>query len=66
MYIHESLAEYIQCGDTSFLITDAYNKIKDLNKTNDDGKTGFQKEYEVHSIPLTLAIYLLLVTERTD
>ena len=48
MYIHESLAEYIQCGDTSFLVTDAYNKIKDLNKTNDDGKTGFQKEFEVN------------------
>ena len=55
MYIHESLAEYIQCGDTSFLVTDAYHKIKDLNKSTDDGKTGFQKEFEVYFIPLMIA-----------
>ena len=47
MYIHESLAEYIQCGDTSFLVTDAYHKAKKLNEIDDDEKTGFQKQFEV-------------------
>ena len=47
MYIHESLAEYIQCGNTSFPVTGAYHKICELGKCNDDDKTGFESQYEV-------------------
>ena len=30
IYIHESLAEYIQCGDTSFPINDVHHVLQEL------------------------------------
>ena len=47
MYIHESLAEFIQCGDTSFPVSRAYNKVIELNEMNDAAKSGFGKQFEV-------------------
>ena len=47
VYIHESLAEYIVCGDTSFAIMNARIHLHKMGTIKDD-KTGFQKQFEVH------------------
>ena len=46
IYIYESLAEYIVCGDTSFAIMNARIHLRKLGATHDH-KTGFQKQFEV-------------------
>ena len=48
IYIHKSLADHIQCGDTSFPIDKANHRIKELKKKNDAELCGFQKEFEVN------------------
>ena len=46
VYIHESLAEYLVCGDTSFAVMNARIEIRKLGVV-EDHKTGFQKQFEV-------------------
>ena len=46
MYIHDALSEYITCGDTSFALMNAHEKVKELSETQ-DGRTGFEKQFEV-------------------
>ena len=45
-YIHDALTEYITCGDTSFPLMDARKLVKELSESL-DGKTGFEKQFEV-------------------
>ena len=47
-YIHRELAEYLQCGDTSFALANARTVVNSLSAI-DKGKTGFQKQFEVSS-----------------
>ena len=46
MYIHEALSEYLVCGDTSFAIMNARVHMRNMGAV-EDGKTGFQKQFEV-------------------
>uniref|UniRef100_A0A1X7V1K4 protein-tyrosine-phosphatase n=1 Tax=Amphimedon queenslandica TaxID=400682 RepID=A0A1X7V1K4_AMPQE len=47
IYIHKSLADHIQCGETSFAIEKAQYRIKELRKKNEDEECEFQKEFEL-------------------
>ena len=46
VYIHESLAEYLVCGDTSFAVMNSRINMRNLGRV-EDHKTGFQKQFEV-------------------
>ena len=46
MYIHESLAEYIQCGDTSFPINGIHQAIKELCERTGE-KSKLMKQFDV-------------------
>ena len=50
-YIHDALAEYIICGDTSIEATNAsvFKRMEELEKVTDH-KTGYQHQFEVRSI----------------
>ena len=46
VYIHESLAEYLVCGDTSFAVMNARIEVRKLSGV-ENHRTGFQKQFEV-------------------
>lgn len=50
-YIHDALAEYITCGDTSIEATSAsvFKRMEELEKVTDH-KTGYQRQFEVRSL----------------
>ena len=50
-YIHDALAEYITCGDTSIEATSAsvFKKMEELGKVTDH-KTGYQRQFEVRGM----------------
>ena len=57
IYIHESLAEYIQCGDTSFPINGIHQVIKELcEKTGEKSK--LTKQFDVSIIIVSVYIYI--------
>ena len=48
VYIHDALAEYILCGDTSFSLLDAHKKLAAFRK-NKGGKSGYLVQFDVCS-----------------
>ena len=64
VYIHESLAEYLVCGDTSFAVMNARIQMRNLSKV-EDHKTGFQKQFEVRTFKITTSTVSYTCTYTT-
>ena len=61
IYIHESLAEYIQCGDTSFPINGIHQVIKELcEKTGEKSK--LTKQFDVSIIIVSVYMQITVCT----
>ena len=58
MLIHDALNDYITCGDTSVVAYQLRMAIHDLDK-EEDGQSGFERQFEVHTCALSTLLYLL-------
>ena len=47
MFIHDALSNYLTCGDTSVFAHELHTTIHTLQKVDEKGRSGFQKQSEV-------------------
>ena len=47
MFIFDALNEYIICGETEIQASNLEQAFEKLSKVSEDGKTGFEQQYEV-------------------
>ena len=46
-FIHDALSDYITCGDTSVIAHKLRFVIGDMEKKDESGQSGFDKQFEV-------------------